>query len=307
MLPKVVPAVPEAPSAPSHVSLMSSVFSRSALPPLPPLPPSPTLVYRPSPVVDLRPYCPDVVDDATLGCSSVSAVACLYDYMLMHRPARPSAPARQYPPVSRLFGYYAAREAAGTLGADSGCTLRQALKVLRATGMCEEAEHPFHTRHLHKTPALDTYDSAWAYPMVRYARVEPTVEAIRRVLSARYPIACALPVYGCVEWGDTERTGQWPEPPTPGVTAGTAAVTATRLRGGHAVVMVGYDDVQERFVVRNSWGRGWGDGGYGYVGYAWAERMQAGWVVMEVDEVDEVDEVEEVMSSGVASGEPSYG
>jgi C1A family cysteine protease len=32
--------------------------------------------------------------------------------------------------------------------------------------------------------------------------------------------------------------------------------------GGHAVVAVGYDDVQGRFRIRNSWGASWGQGGY---------------------------------------------
>ena len=35
-----------------------------------------------------------------------------------------------------------------------------------------------------------------------------------------------------------------------------------KLLGGHAVLAVGYDDKQQRFLVRNSWGKGWGLGGY---------------------------------------------
>ena len=32
--------------------------------------------------------------------------------------------------------------------------------------------------------------------------------------------------------------------------------------GGHAVLAVGYDEAQQRFVVRNSWGESWGVDGY---------------------------------------------
>ena len=32
--------------------------------------------------------------------------------------------------------------------------------------------------------------------------------------------------------------------------------------GGHAVLAVGYDDKARRFIVRNSWGNGWGQKGY---------------------------------------------
>ena len=32
--------------------------------------------------------------------------------------------------------------------------------------------------------------------------------------------------------------------------------------GGHAVMLVGYDDSQTAFIVRNSWGSSWGQAGY---------------------------------------------
>ena len=42
-----------------------------------------------------------------------------------------------------------------------------------------------------------------------------------------------------------------------------------QLVGGHAVMAVGYDDSQGRFIVRNSWGDGWGMGGYFTFPYAY--------------------------------------
>lgn len=38
----------------------------------------------------------------------------------------------------------------------------------------------------------------------------------------------------------------------------------------HAMVLVGYDDAKRRFIVRNSMGPGWGDGGYGTISYDFA-------------------------------------
>jgi len=35
-----------------------------------------------------------------------------------------------------------------------------------------------------------------------------------------------------------------------------------QMLGGHAVLAVGYDDANQWFVVRNSWGDQWGMGGY---------------------------------------------
>jgi len=39
--------------------------------------------------------------------------------------------------------------------------------------------------------------------------------------------------------------------------------------GGHAVLAVGYDDDQQRFIVRNSWGDTWGIKGYFTMPYAY--------------------------------------
>jgi C1A family cysteine protease len=44
--------------------------------------------------------------------------------------------------------------------------------------------------------------------------------------------------------------------------------------GGHCVVIVGYDDTMSGpagtgyFIVRNSWGTGWGQSGYFYMPYS---------------------------------------
>lgn len=37
--------------------------------------------------------------------------------------------------------------------------------------------------------------------------------------------------------------------------------------GGHCVAIVGYDDAQGAWIIKNSWGTGWGMGGYGLIAY----------------------------------------
>ena len=41
------------------------------------------------------------------------------------------------------------------------------------------------------------------------------------------------------------------------------------IQGGHAVACVGYDDEKQAFLVRNSWGSDWGQGGYFWMPYAY--------------------------------------
>jgi Papain family cysteine protease len=50
---------------------------------------------------------------------------------------------------------------------------------------------------------------------------------------------------------------------------------ANTVRGGHGAALVGY--TPERFIIRNSWGTGWGHEGFAYasVAYAKAAIMEA--------------------------------
>ncbi len=43
--------------------------------------------------------------------------------------------------------------------------------------------------------------------------------------------------------------------------------TRTGSTGGHAMVVMGYDDSKNAFKILNSWGTSWGDNGYGWIDY----------------------------------------
>ena len=67
-----------------------------------------------------------------------------------------------------------------------------------------------------------------------------------------------------------------------------------RVEGGHAVVAVGYDDNRKigsnkgALLIRNSWGKEWGDRGYGWLPYEYVLRGQAVdfWSLVEASFVD---------------------
>ncbi|QDV25284.1 Papain family cysteine protease [Aureliella helgolandensis] len=69
--------------------------------------------------------------------------------------------------------------------------------------------------------------------------------------------------------------------------------TFDSIRGGQAVLAVGYDDEKDTspkgaILIRNSWGETWGDAGYGWLPYAYIERQFATdcWTLLKKDWID---------------------
>jgi C1A family cysteine protease len=77
-------------------------------------------------------------------------------------------------------------------------------------------------------------------------------------LASGYPFVFGFTVYQSFESQEVAQTGHASMP-----LSGEQAV------GGHAVVAVGYDDSQNWFVVRNSWGTSWGMKGYFTLPYSY--------------------------------------
>lgn len=57
--------------------------------------------------------------------------------------------------------------------------------------------------------------------------------------------------------------------------------------GGHAVVVIGYDNSKSAFRIINSWGSNWGDNGYGWISYnAFANAVREAYIVYDVIDND---------------------
>jgi C1A family cysteine protease len=93
---------------------------------------------------------------------------------------------------------------------------------------------------------------------VAYARVVQTLGQMKACLASGYPFAFGFSVYESFESDAVAASGVVPLP-----------ASSEELLGGHAVLAVGYDDASQRFIVRNSWGEGWGQGGYFTMPYAY--------------------------------------
>lgn len=63
-------------------------------------------------------------------------------------------------------------------------------------------------------------------------------------------------------------------------------VSSNRYTGGHAVVVIGYDDRRGAYKILNSWGEDWGDNGYGWIAYELFEEVVHEAYIVEESDVD---------------------
>ena len=83
-------------------------------------------------------------------------------------------------------------------------------------------------------------------------------DQMKGCLASGYPFVFGFTVYQSFESQTVARSGHAPMP-----------MWGERPIGGHAVMAVGYDDANEWFLVRNSWGKNWGMNGYFTLPYAY--------------------------------------
>jgi len=68
---------------------------------------------------------------------------------------------------------------------------------------------------------------------------------------------------------------------TSGVYVKTSGAT---LAGYHCICCVGYDDAQQCWILKNSWGTGWGDGGFVRIRYNQPDLLlDTSWMMYSVD------------------------
>ncbi len=201
--------------------------------------------------VDLRPHMPPVYDQSTLGSCTANAVAGALQFERIKRGLPDFIP-------SRLFLYWNTRAMEGTTDYDSGAMLRDAIKSLGDIGDLPESDWPYDINEFATKPPLRCYDVATYYSHVQYKRIDQDLDLMRQALAAGDPFVFGFTVYESFEGDIVAQTGDamMPEP-------------GENKLGGHAVLAAGYDDVKQRFIVRNSWGLSWGLNGYFTIPYSY--------------------------------------
>jgi len=205
--------------------------------------------------VDLRKKCSPIVNQGALGsCTANAIVSGLREYLLINKETT-------WLQLSRLFLYYQERLMEDSVSEDSGAMIRDGMKVLNQIGVCPETDWPYDISTFTNQPTEKMVADAAPYKVKEYHRITSLAQ-LKAALAEGLPVVIGIDVYESFESDDVASTGIVPMPDT----------SKEELLGGHAVLVVGYDDDKSQLIVRNSWGITFGDLGYFYLPYDYYEK-----------------------------------
>ena len=217
--------------------------------------------------IDLREKCPPVYNQGELGSCTANAIACAIQFDEMKQNLENNIP-------SRLFIYYNERDIEGNIDRDTGASLRDGVKCINNIGYCNETQWPYDIKKFTEKPSQECYDYARKHKSLSYKRVQQDESHIKTILNMGFPVVFGISVYESFEYEEVAKTGIVPLPEK-----------EERMLGGHAIVLVGYDEEKHLFTFRNSWGENWGDKGYGYLPFEYVCDVNLAsdfWVVTKV-------------------------
>lgn len=221
------------------------------------------------PVVDFRNKCSPIEDQGQLGSCTGHAIAGALEYLENLQNEQPTR-------ISRLFVYYNERVLENDVNQDAGAQIRDGIKVVATYGACDETLWPYVIPNFTLKPTDAAYQDALKRKALAYVSVEQTEQALMAALAASNPIVFGISVYSSFESLDVARTGIVPIP----------NMTQEQNLGGHCVLLVGYNAPNRQFLVRNSWGVTWGQGGYCWMPFDYVLNPQLAdsfWAISKIE------------------------
>lgn len=144
-------------------------------------------------------------------------------------------------------------------GRDGGSLISDGLNVLSSKGAATWSSMPYSDRDFLTAPTAQQHSDAARYRIDYWRRVNVAdSKEIKAQLAAGYPVI----IGAIIDDGfiNLPRTQIW-------------SAIAGQQHGGHAMVIVGYDDGRAAFKLLNSWGHNWGDNGYGWISYSFVSSV----------------------------------
>jgi len=154
---------------------------------------------------------------------------------------------------------------------EEGTTIRIAMKVIKAKGICREKFWPYSPHQKTKARKGASAD-AKKFRVLNYARIL-NLNELRLSIYSKGPCVIGVEVF---EGFMRTKTGVVPLPGK-----------NDEVLGGHAICAVGYDDQNELIKFKNSWSDKWGQRGFGFLPYSYVERyMMDAWSSVDIEDPD---------------------
>ena len=195
-------------------------------------------------VVDLRPKMPPVFDQGDLGSCTANALSAAFAYDASGFLG------------SRLFLYYNERKLENDIPDDAGAFLSDGIACLVKFGICSESEWPYDISQFAVKPPQKCYTDALKERATVVYNIHNDMNSMKNCLNSGFPFVVGIAVYSSFESKSVALTGYVPMPGS-----------RDTFLGGHAVLVCGYTDRMQCWIVRNSWGASWGAKGYFYLPY----------------------------------------
>lgn len=198
-------------------------------------------------VVDLRADFQEVYDQGQIGsCTAFSMAKGLREYL--------AKKAGDNTKLSALEFYYKEREADGDVTGDNGSQMDTGMNVLKDHGVALDSDWPYDTAKFTVEPPAAAQAKAGKYKVASITQIK-TLSDVKAALDAGKPVSFGTKVPSAFM------------KPVAGMIADPKA--GEQILGGHAVLVVGYDDAKKAVIMRNSWSATWGLKGYAYLPYTY--------------------------------------
>lgn len=203
--------------------------------------------------IDLRLGFTRIKSQGSQGSCAVFSIASIYEYILK------KSALTEYD-LSEAFVYYNVREKKNKVLEDTGSSLYDVISSIAEQGICAESFFPYNPESYTIKPGEEAYKDALQRLIKGAKNVKLTVDDFKSALADGYPIAVSMKIYD--SFGN-DNAGFIFRP--------TEKEIKNEKHGNHAMVICGYSDNERVFIVRNSWGTGFGDNGYCYIPYSYIE------------------------------------
>ena len=138
-----------------------------------------------------------------------------------------------------------------------GAYISDAAKFMKNTGLPKKRDYDIAcessiSKYDFQKYKIDGYYSLYSYRPTNFMASSTDIQKVKMAISNGHPVIIAAECYSSLSNAQDKWSG-----------------VKDRLRGYHAMCVVAYDDNKYggAFLIQNSWGTGWGNGGYTWFSY----------------------------------------